>query len=205
QEPDSERPEAPTDFTANVQENIILLEWNYPEDDQDLKSFSLFRQKNGEERQFVASIYPGYTSYSDAIYDSPGTEYIYTLFATDRHDHYSLPVEVKIKLGGKEETTRPQKPSAFHGNYLDNAVVLTWVDPGAADSFILERKKTPGSFAVLATIPGNQASFQDTELQPGTTYYYRIYALKNGATSKPAEVKIFVPPREGEYDQPDDD
>lgn len=204
-EPGSERPETPTGFTATAQENIILLEWNYPEEHR-LKSYILFRQKKGEERQFVASVHPGFQNYTDIIYDSHGAEYIYTLYATDLNDRYSVPVEVKLKLGGKEDSSRPGKPSDFHGTFLDNAIVLTWVDSGAAsDSFILERKKPPGSFEALATIPGNQLTFQDTDLKPGSTYYYRIFALKNGNASRPADVKVFVPPREGEYEQPGDD
>ncbi len=196
---DLERPNAPTGFTATVHENLVLLEWSYPEE-HDLKHFILFRQKKGEERQFVASVRPEFLDYTDILRDSPDAEYIYTLYAADDQDRFSVPAEVKLKLEEVEDSSSPRQPLNFQGALIDNALVLTWTYPGAApDSFILERKIPPGNFETIASIRGTRLTYDDTDLQPGYTYYYRLYAFKNGSASRPAEFQVST--GEEEYDQ----
>ncbi len=202
-EPGTERPMSPTGFTANVRGNQVALEWGYP-GEYDLKRFILFREKNGEERQLIAYIRPEFQYYTDVLEDSPGTEYSYILYAADLLDRFSLPVELRVVAGGGESVPRPPKPLEFKGVFGDDAVVLTWIFPGEApDGFILERKKHPDNYMELGTLPGNQLTYRDEDLEPGSTYYYRLYTLKNGVASLSVDYSVFVPYREGEFEQPD--
>ncbi|NMA92343.1 MAG: PBP1A family penicillin-binding protein, partial [Firmicutes bacterium] len=159
---DSKRPEAPTGFTATVQEDLVFLEWKYPAEHR-LESFILFRQKKGEERQFVASIHPDFRDYTDILDDDPGAGYTYILYAADYLDRFSVPVEVKLKAdNGGNGNSRPPEPSELEYTDRENEIILTWSYPRAtAEYFILERKKAPGSFEKIATIPGDQFNYHD--------------------------------------------
>ena len=76
--------------------------------------------------------------------------------------------------GGSEEPA-PSNLSATAANA--NRVDLTWTDNGFAEiGFKLERA-TSSNFASGRTefiLPANATSYQDSDLTPGTTYYYRI-------------------------------
>jgi len=70
---------------------------------------------------------------------------------------------------------------------------LTWVAPvSGADSYIIFRKKTDGTFAQIGTATG--AEFVDSDslnfggkIVPGVTYTYQIKAVKNGIQSPSVE------------------
>jgi hypothetical protein len=61
--------------------------------------------------------------------------------------------------------------------------VLTWTDvPGSATQYRIERQVPGGFFEPLATAPAGTTQYRDeTAVQTGTTYTYRVLAMAAGA------------------------
>lgn len=61
---------------------------------------------------------------------------------------------------------------------------LSWVDRvGNERAFAVERSENGTDFSPVASVPANVTGYQDTELAPGTTYYYRVRAANAVGTS----------------------
>jgi hypothetical protein len=74
---------------------------------------------------------------------------------------------------------------------------LSWGGAIGAATHGLERSLAPGSgFAPIADLPAPATSFTDTQLEPATTYYYRVRAsndLRTSAYSVIASAQPFLP------------
>ena len=66
-----------------------------------------------------------------------------------------------------------------------NQINLTWIDNNSAESgYSIERSLTPTSgFALVGTTAKNVATYSNTGLTGGTTYYYRVRATKSNENS----------------------
>jgi titin len=76
------------------------------------------------------------------------------------------------------------------------SVHLSWVDNAANEtSFVVERRNGNGTFAPIASLPADSVAYQDTTIQPGNTYVYRVYALNSaGPSGYSNEVTVVLPP-----------
>jgi predicted phage tail protein len=64
---------------------------------------------------------------------------------------------------------------------------LTWADVAGETGYTLERAATSsGPWSLVATLGANVTSYSDKNLQPGTTYYYRLSAFNDGGSSAPS-------------------
>jgi hypothetical protein len=64
------------------------------------------------------------------------------------------------------------------------AITITWTAPSTpADQFILERAEATGSFAEIARPTGTATNHLDAGLAAGTSYRYRLAALRDGVVS----------------------
>ncbi len=78
-----------------------------------------------------------------------------------------------------EMSVAPQTPASFSATSVSPSQInLGWVDGSSNETgFQIERSTTAGSnFALLTTTAPNVINYSDTDLLPGTTYYYRIRA-----------------------------
>src|SRR5438552_1718687 len=62
---------------------------------------------------------------------------------------------------------------------------ISWTNPSdVAQSFQLERKTSVnGTYQQIATLDGTQTRYFDTNLEPGTEYFYRIQASDTAGSS----------------------
>lgn len=191
-EVDGDRPPKPEGFTASVAGYTISLEWRYNWN-VPVREFRLFRQREGElQARFVAAVDSYMHSYMDVFVLEPGIEYTYHLVAVGYNGAYSNRAEVRVR---GEDRGQSRKPEDLHAAYADGAVNLTWRDGNTySDEFVVERKGNgPGDFHHLASIPGNQLSLRDSEVKPGESYQYRVYAVMYGMRSGPAQTGITLP------------
>jgi PKD repeat protein len=66
-------------------------------------------------------------------------------------------------------------------------LVLTWRDRSVNESgFRIERRLDGGDFVAVATVGANTTQHEDLQLQPGTTYHYRVRAWNAAGHSSPA-------------------
>jgi len=79
----------------------------------------------------------------------------------------------------------PAAPSGLSATALSgSAITLTWQDNASDETgFNIERSGDGITFAPLATVGANVSSFSDTNLQPVTTYWYRVNAENTGGVS----------------------
>ena len=70
-----------------------------------------------------------------------------------------------------------------------SAIGLTWARESDPDSYTIERAdSSDGPWAFLASVDGPQRGYQDSELDPGTTYYYRVRTFEGADYSNPSLV-----------------
>jgi len=65
------------------------------------------------------------------------------------------------------------------------SISLSWLDNSDNESnFVIERSsKKSGTYSVIGTVPANTKVFTDTNLTPGTLYYYHVRGTSGATTS----------------------
>jgi predicted phage tail protein len=91
----------------------------------------------------------------------------------------------------------PGAPSDLGAVVIDTSTIdLGWTASGGlVDGYHIERSLTPGSgFVAVDTVAGGMTVFQDTSLESGTTYYYRVRARNiSGFSDYSAEASATIP------------
>jgi regulation of enolase protein 1 (concanavalin A-like superfamily) len=94
----------------------------------------------------------------------------------------------------------PAAPSGLQATLVSaTEVELRWIDNSSDETgFLLERAVGSGSFAQIATPAANSTRASDVNLDPGTTYHYRVSAFSNGGSSAySATATVTTPPASG--------
>ncbi|MDI6791353.1 MAG: Ig-like domain-containing protein [bacterium] len=102
----------------------------------------------------------------------------------------SIPIDVIIPATYTVANNTGDMPAA-PGNLIattisSTQVKLTWQDLSNNETgFTVERRTASTSFAVVQTLPANTTSWNNSNLTPSATYYYRIQAFRscNGGTN----------------------
>jgi titin len=72
-----------------------------------------------------------------------------------------------------------------------SSIKLSWTDNSKNEiAYCIERKLESGTYVLYATLPANATSYQDTGLNPGTTYDYRVRGIGNGSNILDSEYTI---------------
>src|SRR6185369_14614355 len=82
--------------------------------------------------------------------------------------------------GGNVPPPRPINVTAL---VEDGRVRLNWAPSLGAEYYRIRRGTTPGSYSAEFATAGPVASFEDTSVQNGTTYFYVISAVKGALES----------------------
>jgi hypothetical protein len=82
--------------------------------------------------------------------------------------------------GGGDGIEAPAAPSSLEGESLDGEVELTWSEVGEADSYSVYRDTQSGVDPSGTPLESGltETSYADTGVENGTTYYYRVTAVK---------------------------
>jgi hypothetical protein len=100
-----------------------------------------------------------------------------------------------------EDTQGPDQPQTPSGEAGKDSVKLNWGANTEPDlkHYVVQRTEDPdGEWDDIATVNESQTSYEDTGLDPDTTYYYRIVAVDDSDNpSTPSEwVKITTEPED---------
>ena len=187
-------PTAPTNLTANPNnadpETKINLAWTDTSDNED--SFAIERSLNGSTFQVVGQNSANDTTYTDTNLNS-GTTYWYRVKAVNpggASGASNVASQATDAAAPPDPPTAPTNLTANPNNAdLATKINLAWTDTSDnEDSFAIERSLNGSTFQVVGQNSANDTTYTDTNLNSGTTYWYRVKAVNPGGASGASNV-----------------
>jgi fibronectin type 3 domain-containing protein/O-glycosyl hydrolase len=181
--PTAPAPTAPTAVTAAAGTAQVVLSWTAS---SGATSYSIYRSTtSGGEGSTAYKTGVTSTSFSDTGL-TVGTTYYYQVTAINSTGASSKSSEVSATPTGPI----PSAPTGVSATAGNAQVVLTWTASSGATSYNIYRSTTSGGEGSTPYKTGvTSATFTDTGLTNGTTYYYQITAVSSGGESgKSSEV-----------------
>jgi len=148
----------------------------------------------------VATVGAATVSYEDTDLD-PLTRYYYRIRAYNNSGNSGYSNEADA-MTEDAPPPPPSAPSDLTATATSrSSIALTWTDTSDnEDSFELERSESPDSgFAPIASVDPETESFEDIDLDPGTQYYYRLFA--DSETAGPSDYSNTAAPRQTRFPQ----
>jgi chitodextrinase len=161
---DVSAPSAPTGLQAVARRTSVDLRWSAAKDDVGVARYYLFR--NNAKYQPLGNV----TSFTDTAV-TPGTRYIYKVYAIDAAGHWS---RSSTRAAATPDQTAPTAPTGLSATAGTNQATLSWSaaqdDVGVAKYYLF---RDNAKYRAL----GNVTTFTDTRLTSGATYTYKVYAI----------------------------
>ena len=162
---------------------------NWTDNSSNETSFHIERKTGSGAFSEIATVNANTTSYTDSGLQ-PKTAYSYRVRARNAAGGTGYTNTATATT----ENTKPNAPSGLAATAKSSSSIqLVWKDNSSNEaSFRIERKNGSGAFKQIAVLSVNTTSYNDTGLQPNTTYNYRVRAtnpqgasrFSNQATSK---------------------
>jgi fibronectin type 3 domain-containing protein len=181
----SHAPSPPTMMTVEYANlfNGIKLRWQAATRQT---KYILYRYETGKGKQNIAELPANSTEYIDKMNLKSEVQYIYTLTAYNNDGEASGQCTAMI-------LSPPAAPSNFHATgpmtTSSTTLSLSWVDnANNEDGFWISRRPSyQGNYPTTPTIKlgPNVTKYNDTGLEPETTYYYIIAAVRAEYSSTP--------------------
>ena len=166
---DTTPPTTPTGLTANaVSTSQVNLNWSASTDNDAVADYRVYR--NGALVATVAS-----TTYQDSSL-SPSTTYSYNVDARDVTGNVSgLSAAAVVTTPSTPDTIVPSTPTGLAASAVsDTRINVNW--SASTDNVGVTGYRVFRNGSLLTTL-GNVTTFQNTGLNPVTTYTYRVRAL----------------------------
>ncbi|ABN53656.1 MAG TPA: ferrous iron transporter A [Hungateiclostridium thermocellum] len=165
---------APTNIQCvPVDSGRIDISWSLPSKG----NFTLKIEKRIDSGSYytLAVLDSNITSYSDTEGILPNKYYYYRITAYDENGNSASSPVYSIYTG---------KPSAASNLMLEitspTKITLNWKDSSSNESgFRIERKVDTGTFVPIATLPANTTSYVDNNVNPQSTYTYRVMSFNS--------------------------
>ncbi len=167
-------PSAPAGVTATAGDKQVVLSWMAV---GGATSYHVKRSTNsGTETQIAAPTTNGYTDTGL----TNGTKYFYVVTAVSSSGESGNSAEVNATP--QAAVTIPGAPTGLVATAGDTTVSLTWNAVSGATSYHVKRSTTSGTGYAQIAAP-TSASFGDSGLTDGTTYYYVVSAVNSAGES----------------------
>jgi fibronectin type 3 domain-containing protein len=177
-------PSAPQDLEAEAGDSYILLTWAPPSDDggSSVTGYNLYRGASADSIQLLINL-GSVLEYNDTAVTN-GITYYYQVIAVNSIGEGTSSDIINATPEGfiiPTVPTAPQDPQGFSG---DGYVLLTWSAPsddGGSDitAYNIYRGTESDNLTQLTSVPSTQTSYNDTSVENGQTYYYRITAVND--------------------------
>lgn len=181
-------PQKPTDLTATaVSSSEIQLEWK--DNSTDETGFKIERKlhSSGSWKE-IAQPSANTRTYKDTNLDS-NTTYDYRIRAYNNYGDS----DYSNVASATTSAAIPQAPTNLAATALSSTqITLTWQDNSTNElGFKVERRKgLSGDWSEIVSLGQNIVEYQDDELDPNTTYYYKVAAYNNAGSSYSNEASV---------------
>ncbi|WP_370741245.1 Kelch repeat-containing protein, partial [Longirhabdus pacifica] len=175
-----QKPQAPTGLQAMAGDGEVELNWNSVNDATSYK----VKRATTQGGSYVEITATSAASYKDTSV-SNGTTYYYVVTAVNAAGESGTSTESTATPQAPQQ--KPQAPTGLQTVAGDGEVELNWNSVNDATSYKVKRSETQGgSYVEIATTTA--ASYTDTSVSNGTTYYYVVTAVnaagESGASSE---------------------
>jgi ELWxxDGT repeat protein len=173
-------PAAPTNLVAAADNANLLINLTWKDNAFNESGYRVERRASNEVNfTAVATLAAGSTAWSDNAATS-GADYVYRVVATNAAGD---------SLASNEATGRiivaPATPTNVTASALSSrSIRVSWSESSQdVTGFVLERSRQGGAFTEIATLPATASSYDDSALDPGTTYTYHVRAYNTTGSS----------------------
>ncbi|MCZ6673965.1 MAG: fibronectin type III domain-containing protein [Verrucomicrobia bacterium] len=176
--PDISAPNAPANLVIASQGlNHVILEWTDTSTNED--GFRVERKTGNGGYETLVELGPTNTTFTDNQV-SELQSYAYRMVSYNGGGDSTPSNEVSTVIDFNDPTNL--MALAVSSEQID----LTWDDNSIAESgYRVERKTGQGSFEIIATLEADSNNYSDTDVEPLSTYTYRVIGLGNGIESSP--------------------
>ena len=198
------QPDAPSNLTAQTRAGEVLLGWQAPSTSTRTLSVTGYRieySRDGVGASWapLASVDAGVTQYLHPSVPPRGETWFYRVIALTESGESSPSNSVSVNTPAE----RPSPPDAISATPLEGAVTVTWtapVDDGGAPitSYQVEvsTNRVLWSVAAAAVSPA-LLEYTHADLDPATTYFYRVLARNSVGLSDPSKIAQAKTPATG--------
>lgn len=196
-------PGIPIDLSADEVNGHVELTWLPPENigGWPVLEYHIFRATEAGEMVLIAES-SNTTFVDDAV--ERGIEYTYAVRALNALGPGELTPNATIMI---TSITAPSHPLNIAVNHMDGRVLITWDEPENDGGmpilgYIIFKGTASGEVEQLAEI-GTVTEYEDEDVQPGNTYYYKVAAFNEiGRSDLSMEGEVAIPE---DGPPPDDD
>jgi fibronectin type 3 domain-containing protein len=172
-------PGAPTLSSASAGNATVSLTWNAPSSNggSAITNYKLYRSTSTGTETLLTTL-GNVTAYADSGLAN-GVTYYYKLSAVNAIGESALSGE--LNATPTQPATVPGAPTLNSATAGNNSVALAWTAPSsnggsAVTGYKVYRSTSSGTETLLTTL-GNTASYTDSGLANGVTYYYKVSAV----------------------------
>ena len=173
-----------SDLTAQAMgTSKIKLSWIDNAFNEDL--FVVQRKQDDQDFSIIDTLDANTTSYIDSIALSENTRYIYRIMVANGRGSTTSEEQTATTF-----LSKPLAPSNFTASAKGaHEVELSWTDNAFNEKgYIIQRSENSnGNFQTIDTLNYDMSSYNDSELQPNTTYTYLAIAYNSRANSDPSD------------------
>ena len=185
-------PATPANLTATSTTSTVTLTWDDPGDDT-IECYKILSKTSAIQSSLsvlVADTGSAATSYTVSDLE-PHTKYAFRVAAISNYGESDVSDLVSVST---KRPPPPDIPTNLQATSTTDSVALTWADPGddsiTGYKILYRASATQSSLSVLVADTGSAAtSYTASNLEPATTYAFRIIALSDHGES---EISAFV-------------
>jgi len=187
--PDDTPPGKVENLTASFDGENVQLQWNAPNDKGPLK-YAISGKRVNDGTEAYSRLHQDFhhsTQFTDIFFDYlQGDFYQFRVTAVDEAMNFGETTVVEVQI---PDRTAPQPPNSVHlKNDKGNKIYISWQN--ASDWDLTEVKIYRGRDSIehdlITTVPRNQSTFVDYEIDPATTYFYALTSVDSVGNESPS-------------------
>lgn len=177
----SNAPAAATNIVVVATSDRSKINISWQDNANNETGFRIERAVNGGNFTAMANVAANQTSTSDTNV-TVGNRYQYRITAFNS-DASSSPV-VSAELLLEANITIPLAPSLASVSLENNQAILSWQDNANNETgYVVQRRQNKGPWGADIVLPANTTEYQDTSVQFGNSYDYRLLATNSAGDS----------------------